>query len=44
MGVDWLLGLERFNDLFGYLPVDIISYILITLAVLFILALRRVLY
>lgn len=44
MASNWLLGLERFNDLFGYLPVDIISYILIALAVLFVLALRRVLY
>lgn len=44
MTADFWFGLERFNDLFGYLPVDIISYVLVCLAVLLVLGLRRVLY
>lgn len=41
---DWLVGLERFSDLFSYLPTDIVNFILAVIVVLAVLAIRRVLY
>lgn len=44
MWVSDLLGLPNFTELFSYLPSDIVNFILFTLAILLILAFRRVLY
>lgn len=41
---DWITGLESFNDLFAYLPDDVVTFLLAVLVVLIILAIRRVLY
>lgn len=41
-GISWLFGLDDFTSLFSYLPNDVSAFLLVILAVLVVLGIRRV--